>query len=68
MGVIVFIFYMVGSYMLIIRRLHDLNKSGWFCLIALVPYINILFSIYVLFFKGTDGPNQYGEDPLQGGL
>ena len=68
MGVIVFIFYMVGSYMLIIRRLHDLNKSGWFCLIALVPYINILFSIYVLFFKGTDGPNHYGEDPLQGGL
>ena len=55
----------IGGWMLSIRRLHDLNKSGWFSLLLLIPYIGVLFAIYMLFFKGTDGPNQYGEDPLQ---
>ena len=47
-----------------IKRLHDLNKSGWLYLIAIIPYINLLFFIYVSFFKGTDGENEYGADPL----
>lgn len=49
-----------------IRRLHDLNKSGWFLLISLIPIINFFFGIYAGFFKGTEGPNDYGEDPLAG--
>ena len=55
----------VGSWMLIIRRLHDLNKSGWFALLLLVPIIDFFFALYLLFVKGTDGPNDYGPDPLQ---
>lgn len=47
-----------------VRRLHDLNKSGWWMLICLVPIVNIFFGIYFGFFKGTEGPNNYGEDPL----
>lgn len=49
-----------------IRRLHDLNKSGWFLLISLIPVINFFFGIYAGFFKGTEGPNDYGDDPLAG--
>lgn len=48
-----------------VRRLHDLDKSGWWMLLLCVPLVNILFYIYILFFKGTEGPSQYGEDPLQ---
>ncbi len=49
---------------LIIRRLHDLDKSGWFALIFIIPLIGFLFSLYLMFAKGTDGSNQYGADPL----
>lgn len=49
----------------LIRRAHDLNRSGWFLLIALIPFVNFVFFIYLGFFKGTDGPNSYGPDPLQ---
>lgn len=59
------IFGFVASIMMLARRLHDLDKSGWWMLLLFVPLVNILFYIYILFFKGTEGPNQYGEDPLQ---
>lgn len=47
-----------------IRRLHDLDKSGWFILIMLVPIINLLFIVYLLVAKGTTEPNRFGNDPL----
>lgn len=39
-----------------VRRLHDVNKSGWF---YLVPFYNL----YLLCIDGTRGENAYGEDP-----
>lgn len=53
-----------------VRRLHDLNKSGWWLLLYLlhsVPYLGILIQIgfCVLYcLRGTVGPNKYGPDPL----
>ena len=43
-----------------VRRLHDVNKSGWFLLITLIPLAG-LYLIYVLVQPGDQGPNQYGE-------
>ena len=53
-----------GNIMLMIRRLHDLDKSGYFALIALIPLIGAIFSIYLFFAPGTVGYNRYGADPL----
>lgn len=54
-----------GNIMLMIRRLHDLGKSGWFSLIALVPLIGFIFSIYLFCAPGQVGYNEYGADPLE---
>lgn len=54
----------VSAYMLMIRRLHDLNLSGFFCLLTLVPFVNLGLEIYLLFKQGTVGDNEYGPDPL----
>ena len=47
------------------KRWHDRGKSGWWTLICLVPLIG---GIWILvecgFLSGTEGPNQYGNDPL----
>lgn len=48
-----------------VRRVHDLDKSGWWLLVCLIPVVNFFFFIYVSFFKGTEGDNSYGADPLQ---
>ncbi len=46
-----------------VKRLHDLNKSGWMFLICYIPLVGWIFALYILFADGTVGPNQYGPDP-----
>lgn len=46
-----------------VRRLHDTNKSGWFYLVALIPFIGSIWLIVLLVTEGDSGPNQYGPDP-----
>ena len=46
-----------------VKRLHDLDKSGWLILLMFVPVVNALFGLYMLFADGTVGTIQYGEDP-----
>lgn len=48
-----------------IKRFHDRDKSGWWVLIALVPFIGwIWYLIECGFLPGTPGPNRFGPDPL----
>ena len=47
------------------RRFHDLNKPGWWVLVSVIPLVNVIAELYLLFAKGTDGANQYGPDPLK---
>ncbi len=49
-----------------VRRLHDVGKSGWWWLTSLFPILNLYF-LYLLLKRGTDGPNKYGDDPFSGG-
>ena len=45
------------------RRLHDIGKSGWWQLIALVPCVGSIILI-VWFAKDSDpGDNAYGANP-----
>lgn len=50
---------------IIIKRLHDLDKTGWMSLLMFVPLANIYLVIICLFFKWTDWENKYGKDPLK---
>ena len=49
---------------LAVKRLHDRGRSGWFCLVGVIPFVNIWLTIDLLFLRGTEGPNRFGEDPL----
>ena len=60
---IIMVFINISYLMLSIRRLHDLNKSGWLILIAIVPLIDIALFIYLLACQGTHGNNDYGPEP-----
>ena len=51
----------VSGLMLAARRWHDLNKPG----ILAITNLLILPILYLIFAKGTEGPNKYGPDPLQ---
>lgn len=46
-----------------VRRLHDIDRTGWWWLIALTGIGAALLIVWAC-IKGTDGANQYGPDPL----
>ncbi|HTF97925.1 MAG TPA: DUF805 domain-containing protein [Cellvibrio sp.] len=60
LGVIAYIAMMVFSFILMIQRLHDLNKTGWMSLLSIIPLANIYLIVLLIFFKGTEGRNDYG--------
>lgn len=46
-----------------VRRFHDQDRSGWFILLGLVPYIGGLILLVFMCLEGTRGPNRFGPDP-----
>ncbi len=47
---------LVPSIAVGVRRMHDVNKSGWF---LLIPIYNLILACT----EGTEGHNDYGSDP-----
>lgn len=45
------------------KRLHDMNRSGFYMLTLLIPFINITPIVALLFLDGDSYENDYGEDP-----
>lgn len=67
----------IPSIALIIRRLHDLDKSGWWygglMIAGFIPLVNLLalvgwvvFAVF-MFLPGTAGENRFGLDPKDPG-
>ncbi|WP_103918034.1 DUF805 domain-containing protein [Alcanivorax sp.] len=59
--------YLVAAYpaiMVQIKRWHDRDKSGWWCLINLIPFGNLWVLVECGFLPGTSGLNRYGADPF----
>jgi len=67
MGVVGGILLLWINLAVAVKRCHDRNRSGWFVLLSLVPFLNIWYIVEVGFLKGTTGPNTYGPDPLAAG-
>lgn len=68
-GVIMLIYLAVMLGLLIpslavsFRRLHDTNRTAWWLLIALVPFLGALVLLVFYVLDGTPGPNRFGPDP-----
>lgn len=43
-----------------VRRLHDIDRSGWWYLVILIPIIGIFVYIYWAVQPGTSGSNRFG--------
>ena len=48
-----------------VRRLHDIDKSGFFLLISFIPFIGGFILLFFMISEGTKGKNKYGDDPLK---
>jgi uncharacterized membrane protein YhaH (DUF805 family) len=72
LGIAVFFLYFIYALIVfipslatVVRRLHDVNKSGWFYFVSLIPIVGGIWLLIILFTEGDRGENDYGEDPKQ---
>lgn len=64
LGIFISVIYSVRCIAL---RLHDTGRTGWLALIAIVPVIGALMALILLFIRGDDDENEYGEPPVSTG-
>ena len=64
LGVLLSLAFFIPGLAVAVRRLHDLNKSGWWYFLGIIPVIGGLILLYWFVQRGTIGPNDYGPDPV----
>lgn len=47
----------------VVRRLHDVGKSGWYYLIILIPLIGFIWILVLLCTDGVKEENKWGTNP-----
>lgn len=48
-----------------VRRLHDIDRTGWWLLVSFVPLVGILLLLVWFARPGDAGANRFGPDPRQ---
>lgn len=67
-GVLYFLYALVvliPGLAVCVRRLHDVGKSGWMCLIGLIPIIGAIWLFVLIVTDSMPGENQYGPNPKE---
>lgn len=54
---------LVPAIALSVRRLHDTDRSGWWLLIAFIPFVGAIVLLVFALQSGTAGTNKYGANP-----
>lgn len=55
---------LLPSIAVVIRRLHDIDRTGWWILLGFVPIVGTIVLIVFFVQRGTTGANRFGPDPL----
>src|ERR1022692_1043852 len=54
---------LIPGFAVLVRRLHDIGKSGWLFLICLIPLVGAIWMLVLLCTDGNIGANKYGPNP-----
>ena len=62
---IIILLLLIPALAVTVRRFHDINKSGWFVLLEIIPFLGWIIILVMLIEKGTEGKNRFGDYPLK---
>lgn len=62
------LFIIIPSLAVLVRRLHDVNRSGWWLLFLFLPIVGWIVLFVFTLLPGTVGENDYGDDPKEAGV
>jgi uncharacterized membrane protein YhaH (DUF805 family) len=54
---------LIPTLAVLVRRLHDIDRTGWWIFINLIPLIGTIVLLVFALTPGTPGSNRYGPDP-----
>lgn len=57
------LFAFLPGFAVLVRRLHDIGKSGWFFFIVFIPIAGAIWLLVLLFKDSQPGENKYGPNP-----
>ncbi len=68
-GAILYFFYVLATLIpnlsVSVRRLHDVGKSGWMYLVALIPLVGFIWLLVLFVTDSEPGDNIYGPNPKE---
>jgi uncharacterized membrane protein YhaH (DUF805 family) len=59
------LFVLIPSLAVMVRRLHDVGKSGWMFLICLIPIVGTIWMLVLLCTDSKPGSNKWGHNPKE---
>ena len=54
---------LIPSLAVTVRRLHDTDRTGWWVLIAFIPFIGAIVLLVFMLLDSQPGDNRYGPNP-----
>ncbi|APG49516.1 TPA: DUF805 domain-containing protein [Providencia stuartii] len=55
---------LIPSLAVTVRRLHDIDKSGWWYLLTFIPFGGLVIFVFTC-LDGTSGNNRFGSNPKE---
>jgi uncharacterized membrane protein YhaH (DUF805 family) len=62
-GYVYLLAVIIPSLAILARRLHDIDRSGWWILLGIIPLIGAVVLIIFAILDSTPGANSYGPNP-----
>lgn len=62
-GVAVLLLLSTPSYAVTVRRLHDIDYSGWWYIIGMIPVVGLLAIVVLASISSAPGDNRFGVHP-----
>ena len=56
---------LIPSIAVVVRRLHDTDRSGWWILISLIPLIGVIVLFVFMCLDRQPGTNRFGANPKE---
>lgn len=56
---------LIPSIAVVVRRLHDTDRSGWWILISLIPLIGVIVLFVFICLDSQPGTNRFGANPKE---
>ena len=70
-GFLLYLLFVLATFLpslaVSVRRLHDIDRTGWWLLIALIPIIGAIVLLVWYVAEGTAGENRFDGGPVAGG-